>query len=158
MKKGYFGIGIEGVKYDSNIGTLWRHAYIYEADFIFTIGKRYLHERTDTTKAPDGIPLFHYTTWQDFEQHMPPQCEIVFIEQCPGLTTSLVTLEHPTRAAYVLGAEDKGVDDEWLVDYTSRHPNGEAKIIEIPSPKLISMNVATSGTMIMYDRYTKGMK
>ena len=158
MRRGYFGIGIQGGKFESNIGTLWRHAYIFGADFIFTIGKRYTHEVTDTTKAQKNIPLYHYRDWRDFEAHLPSQCEIVFVEQFPGLTTSLTALEHPIRAAYVLGAEDKGIDAEWLADYTGRHPSHEAKIVEIPSSNPISMNVATAGTINMHDRYVKGLK
>ena len=158
MKRGYWGIGIQGSKFESNLGTLWRHAYIYNADFIFTIGKRYTHDPTDTTKAQKNIPMFHFANWLDFEQHMPRQCEIVFVEQELGLTQPLTSFEHPERAVYVLGAEDKGIDTAWMVDYSSRYPNGETKIIEVPTPNKISMNVATTGTMIMHDRYLKGLK
>jgi hypothetical protein len=34
--RGYFGIGIYHGKTEENIGTLWRSAYAYGADFVFT--------------------------------------------------------------------------------------------------------------------------
>ena len=42
MKRdGYFGIGVMGLKYDDNYGTLLRTAQVFGADFIFIIGRRY---------------------------------------------------------------------------------------------------------------------
>lgn len=41
MKKGYYGIGIYETKEETNVGTLWRSAQNFGADFIFTIGARY---------------------------------------------------------------------------------------------------------------------
>lgn len=38
MKRGYFGIGVYHSKNADNIGTLWRSAAIFGADFIFTNG------------------------------------------------------------------------------------------------------------------------
>ena len=52
MKRGYFGIGVFHGKNEQNIGTLWRSANIMGADFIFTIGKRYSRQCTDTMKTP----------------------------------------------------------------------------------------------------------
>lgn len=40
--RGFYGIGIYGGKTPLNIGSLWRSAHILKADFIFTIGKRYV--------------------------------------------------------------------------------------------------------------------
>ena len=60
MKRGYFAIGIYESKTETNIGTLWRSAYNFGADFIFTIGKRYKKEPSDTTKSERHIPLYGY--------------------------------------------------------------------------------------------------
>ena len=53
--RGYFGIGIQNAKTDENIGTLWRSAFIMGASFIFTIGKRYKKQATDTPKSWKNI-------------------------------------------------------------------------------------------------------
>lgn len=50
-KRGYFGIGIYNPKTETNMGTLWRSAYNFGADFIFTIGMRYKKMGSDTAKA-----------------------------------------------------------------------------------------------------------
>jgi len=49
-QRGFFGIGIQNIKTESNIGTLWRSANILGADFIYTIGKRYKKQSSDTMK------------------------------------------------------------------------------------------------------------
>jgi len=38
-KDNFFGIGCENMKNDLNYGTLFRTAQIFNADFIFLIGK-----------------------------------------------------------------------------------------------------------------------
>ncbi len=45
---GYFGIGIYGPKMTKNIGTLWRTADIFGADFMFTIGMQCLQPQRNT--------------------------------------------------------------------------------------------------------------
>ena len=46
--RGYFGIGIYGPKMTKNIGTLWRTADIFGADFMFTIGMQCLQPQRNT--------------------------------------------------------------------------------------------------------------
>ena len=62
--RGFFGIGIYDLKTVSNLGTLWRSAHIFNADFIFLIGKRYETMRTDTLKSWKHLPLFEYQTFE----------------------------------------------------------------------------------------------
>jgi len=143
MKRGYYGIGIYETKEGSNVGTLWRSAMNFGADFIFTIGKRYQKQRSDTTKTWRNIPLFHYEDWQDFIKHTPKDCEIVCIEQ----TASSIILQefnHPKQAIYVLGAEDYGIPEELMVGHRK---------VEITSP--MCLNVAVAGSIVMYDRIIK---
>jgi tRNA(Leu) C34 or U34 (ribose-2'-O)-methylase TrmL len=143
--RGYFGIGVYGSKWEANIGTLWRHARLYNADFIFTIGKRYQTQPTDTSDAPKHTPLYEYTDWDDFKHHLPRGVEVILVEQTVDATL-LPSFKHPQRAVYVLGAEDGGIP----VDYLALH-----QAIKIPSGQPQSMNVANAGTLVMYDRYTK---
>ena len=144
-KRGYFGIGCFEPKHDTNIGSLWRHAYVYEADFIFTIGERYKKQPSDTSNAPKHIPLYNYKDLADFFAHVPDDCTVIPIEQ-HKTHILLPYFTHPERAVYLLGSEDHGLPEEIFKDYLP---------LEIPTPQRISMNVATAGTIVMYDRYTK---
>ena len=81
MKAGYYGIGIYETKEKENVGTLWRSAQNFGADFIFTIGARYRKQRSDTTKTWRNVPLFEYADFGDFLKHIPRDAELVFVEQ-----------------------------------------------------------------------------
>lgn len=63
--RGYFGIGIINGKTPENLGTLWRSANLYGAAFIFTVGKRYKRQSSDTPNTPRHIPLFEYQSLDD---------------------------------------------------------------------------------------------
>jgi tRNA(Leu) C34 or U34 (ribose-2'-O)-methylase TrmL len=143
MKRGYFGIGVYHPKTTENIGTLWRSAYNFGADFIFTIGKRYKKQASDTTKAERHIPLYEYESFEDFREHLPRGCEIVFVEQCEG-AKNLKNTPHPETGAYVLGAEDYGVPEEMMRGYRK---------VFIDTP--VCLNVAVAGSIILYDRQNK---
>lgn len=146
--RGYFGIGIFAPKNEVNIGTLWRSAYIFGAAFIFTIGRRYKAQASDTVAAPRHIPLLNYLTYEDFMEHEPSNCQIICVENNEG-AAPLAGFRHPERAVYLLGAEDNGLPAKIL----ERHQS-----IIIESERPFSLNVATAGTIVMYDRISKGGK
>lgn len=148
MSRGYFGIGVYHPKTQENIGTLWRHAKLYGADFIFTIGHRYKKQASDTSNTSLHIPLYNYVDYQDFKDHLPYNCPVVCVELAEN-AQSLPEVNHPERAVYLLGAEDHGIPSEIL--------KGK-QIIQIPSVEPQSMNVSVSGTLIMYDRFIKANK
>jgi tRNA(Leu) C34 or U34 (ribose-2'-O)-methylase TrmL len=143
MKRGYFGIGIYHPKTTENVGTLWRSAHNFGADFIFTIGRRYKKQASDTTKAERHVPLYEYATFEDFKKHLPRGCQLVFIEQTDG-SKDLKTAAHPETAAYILGAEDYGVPQGFMRGYQKLH-------IETP----MCINVAVAGSIVLYDRAAK---
>ena len=144
-QRGYFGIGIINGKCEANIGTLWRSANIFGAQFIFTIGKRYPKKQsTDTMQTPRHIPLFEYDNWEDFKKGIPRDCEIVAVE-IDERSKPIETMKHSERAIYLLGAEDKGIPQEILKECT--------RIIQLPGEHCL--NVSTSGSIIMYDRILK---
>lgn len=145
MKKGYFGIGIYEGKSTDNVGTLWRAAYLYGADFIFTISHRYKYQPTDTQKTSRHIPLFNYVDYDDFIRHIPENGELVFIEQADG-NKKLNGFNHPKQAIYILGAEDTGIPTELMKNN---------RVVEIESLEPNSMNVSMAGTLVMYDRFIK---
>ena len=144
MKRGYFGIGVVNVKFEVNIGTLYRSAYVYGADFIYTVGKRYRKQCSDTTKAFKHIPLFHFIDVGDLVEHLPYTCRLVGIE----LTDDAVLLDtfiHPERCCYLLGAEDSGLPAKVI--------NRCHEIVKLPGR--YCLNVSTAGSIVLYDRHVK---
>lgn len=142
--RGYFGIGVFHPKHEENIGTLWRSAHAFGASFIFTIGKRYKKQASDTTKANRHIPLFEYSSLEDFENHKPYSCETICVE-LDDRAESLHNFQHPQRAVYLLGAEDYGLPVEYM---------NNKKIIYVPSAQFC-LNVSTAGSIVLYDRTVK---
>ena len=142
MNRGYFGIGVENLKYTCNLGTLWRSAINLGADFIFCIGKRYKHQSSDTVKAYRHIPLFQYESIEDFV--IPFDCHLIGAEITEN-AKDLVSFHHPEKAVYLLGAEDYGISKQaidrcqYLIKFDSKY----------------CMNVACAGSIIMWDRYSK---
>ncbi len=144
MKRGYYGIGIFHCKTSTNLGTLWRTAANFGADFIFTIGKRYEKQCSDTVKAWRHIPLYTYETYEDFMKHIPYDCRLVGVELSDD-ARNLKHYVHPERCVYLLGAEDYGIPDRVLSKCKD--------IVMIDSDRC--MNVAVTGGIVMYDRLMK---
>jgi tRNA G18 (ribose-2'-O)-methylase SpoU len=69
----------------------------------------------------------------------------VAVETKQPNSVSLVSFDHPDRAIYLLGAEDRGLSQEALE--ISDH------IVEIPTK--YCLNVASTGSIILYDRLSK---
>jgi tRNA(Leu) C34 or U34 (ribose-2'-O)-methylase TrmL len=143
--RGYYGIGVYHPKTEENIGTLWRSAFLYDAAFIFTIGRRYKEQCSDTTKSFRSIPMYHYLDFASFYRHMPYDCRLVCIELSEQ-SRSLPNFTHPDRCIYLLGAEDYGLP----LPVTQ----GQL-VVQIPAPKPMSTNVAVAGSIVIYDRYVK---
>jgi len=140
-KRGYFGIGILNGKTEANIGTLWRSAFIMGASFIFTIGKRYKNQSSDTVKTWKHIPLYHYETFDDFYKSIPYDSRIIGIE-IDDKSVPINEFKHPERCVYLLGAEDNGLSKE-AIDKCH-------ELIVLPGE--YCMNVAVAGSIVMYDR------
>ena len=137
--RGYFGIGVFNSKYPQNIGTLYRSALAYEADFIYTIGSRYKNQCTDTCKAKKHIPLFSFDSFVDLFGHLPDGCKLVGIE-IDDRATPLKDFAHPVQSCYILGAEDTGLSE--LV-----RQNCDA-IVQLPGK--ICLNVAVADVNIFH--------
>ena len=144
---GYCAIGIEHTKSSHNVGTLWRSAHILGASFIFTVGRRYSSQVSDTASAWKRIPLFNFRSLDDLWAHIPLDCRVVGIE----LDEKAVPLEehvHWPRAAYLLGAEDHGL--------TSEARRRCHDLLRLPGE--YSMNVAVAGSIVLYDRAVRGWR
>lgn len=137
----FFGIGILHGKTPENLGVLWRTAQNLGASYIFTIGKRYANQASDTHNAVKSLPYFHYETFTDFFNHLPKGARIVGIEKTEK-ATSLEDFNHPKRCVYLLGAEDHGLSNEAI----------EKSRFLVQFPSEYSLNVAVAGSIVMYDR------
>lgn len=147
MLRGYCGIGIFHPKIEHNIGTLWRSAHCMGASFIFTIGRRYSHQASDTTKAYKEIPLFNYRDMEELCENIPHGCKLVGVEQTKT-SRPLNNYVHPNNAIYLLGAEDHGLSEQVCMQCHD--------LIEIPNIP-ICLNVTTAGSIVLYDRMAKAI-
>lgn len=140
--RGYCGIGIFHGKKSQNIGTLFRSAHAFGAHFIFTVGRRYDKQPTDTTKAWRHVPLAHYPDLDALCASLPMGAQIVGVEMGVG-GIPLERFVHPERAVYLLGAEDHG-----LLDAARERCR---VIVEIPGSRYC-LNVATAGSIVLWHR------
>lgn len=118
-------------------------ALSFGADFIFLIGRRFERMSSDTTRSERHIPLFEFSNVDDFVDHIPYGCQPVCVE-LDKRAKMLPVFCHPERAVYILGPEDGNVPEKLMSHCT---------ILQIPS--LFCLNVATAGSIIMYDRKVK---
>lgn len=141
-RRGYFGIGIWHPKTEHNVGTLWRSCESFDADFMFTVGRRYREQGSDTVKAWRHRPLYHFTTLDDLRDHLPYSCQLIGVELAPG-AQDLPRYRHPERACYLLGAEDHGLTEGVLSECHA--------VVTIPCAGRC-LNVAVAGSIVLYDR------
>ncbi len=139
--RGYFGIGAESISKPVNLGGLLRSANAFGASFVFTVeaDDRALEKRGDTSKADSHLPVYHWQTVE--EMQLPKGCSLVGIEILDD-ATDLPSFPHPLQCAYVLGPE-RGVLSAGLLARCDH-------VIRIPTN--FSLNVATAGAIVMYDR------
>jgi len=141
---GFYGIGIVNNSDEKNIGVLWRSAYILGASFIFTVGKKYKPQGSDTTKTWAKIPLYHYKEIEDLKQNLPYSTKIIAVELSDN-AESIYSFKHPDQAIYLLGNEQIGLSEAII---KLCHAT-----VKIPGDR--SLNVAVAGSIVMYDRQLK---
>lgn len=141
---GFFGIGILNNTDEINIGTLWRSAFILGASFIFTIGRKYKLEGSDVTKTWTKIPLYHYQTFNELKENLPFSTQLIAVEMSEE-AIPLGDYIHPDRAVYLLGNEISGLPEQIIEQCQS--------VIKLPGD--YSLNVAVTGSIVMYDRVNK---
>ena len=139
--RGYFEIGVYHTKTPVNLGTLLRSAYQLGAAGVFTVGRRYSSQSSDTCKAWRHIPVRHFATLDELVNGLPMGCPLVGVEMGG---TPLSGFKHPARAAYLLGAEDYGLVPDALLRCHA--------VVSIEAVRVPSFNVAVAGSLVMYDR------
>jgi tRNA G18 (ribose-2'-O)-methylase SpoU len=139
--RGYFAIGVEGISKAVNLGNLLRSAHAFGASFVFTIGAddKAIHLHADTSKSSAHVPLYHWRSVGELK--LPKGCSLVGIELLDE-AHDLPNFPHPVRAAYVLGPERGALSPELIA--RCQH------LVRIPAA--FSLNVATAGAIVMYDR------
>ena len=145
--RGYFEIGVFHCKTHHNIGTLWRSAYQLGASGIFTIGRRYRKQSSDTLKVPGLIPLRHFVTMDDYNR---PHGAVLIGVEMSERSIPLAKFSHPMQAVYLLGAEDHGLP-QYVMDMCNQ-------VVSVESVRASSFNVAVAGSLVMYSRLLQGMK
>ena len=143
MNEPYFEIGVYHAKREHNIGTLWRSALQLGASGVFTIGRRYVFQTSDTSHTGHSIPLKHYLTFDDFlaQRSDPTNTPLIGIEM-GGVPLS--GFSHPQRAIYLLGAEDYGLPAFVLEKCDA--------IVSLEAVGKLSYNLAVAGSIVMYHR------
>ena len=140
--RGYFGIGVEGISKEHNLGNLVRSAHAFGASFFFVIRPEIdIHavRVSDTSGAFDHMP-FHI--WNNVEEmDLPEGCQLVGIE-LTDQSVELPSFRHPTRAAYILGPE--------MGDLSENVQDRADHIVKIPMK--FCVNVGVAGALAMYDR------
>ena len=144
MSRGWCGIGIVHGKNSVNLGTLWRSAAVLDADFVFTVGRRYKRQRSDTIDATRHMPLWHFDTLDALLACQPNGGVLVGVEMTED-AVALSDFAHPERAIYLLGAEDHGLTEETLQRCD--------QIVRLHGEQ--SLNVATAGSIVLHDRVTQ---
>lgn len=139
--RGYFGIGVEGLSKPMNAGNLYRSAHAFGASFVFTVASSYDPDvrKSDTSDAAGQVPFYSFDSIESMR--LPEGCSLVGIELMDE-AVELPSFRHPRCAAYVLGME-RGSLSPALVECCDH-------IVKIPTR--FSLNLATAGAIVMYDR------
>lgn len=141
--RGYFAVGVEGISKPMNVGNLVRSAHAFGASFVFTVAAHPKAGRapSDTSKTHSQVPFYR---WQSVEEMvLPSDCMLVGVELLDG-AVDLPSFRHPARAAYIFGPE-RGTLSPAMLERCSQ---------TIKIPTAFCINVATAGSIVMYDRIT----
>ncbi|WP_262693579.1 RNA methyltransferase [Kordiimonas aquimaris] len=146
--RGYFAIGIDQASKAGNVGNLMRTAHAFGASFVFAInpkvvshtGELVTKDFVDTSKSHLQMPFFNYMSAADLD--VPQGCKVVGIELTED-AVELPSFKHPTQAIYVLGGERSSLSSDMLARCD----------LTIKIPTKFSLNVATAGAIVMYDRH-----
>ena len=134
--RGYFGVGIEGVSKPMNLGNLVRIAHAFDASFFFSVAPRLKlsDANSDTSNAEGALPFYGFEHPDDFR--LPLGCRLVGVEITDD-AVELPRFRHPSRAAYVFGAERYSLSPQMLAKCEF--------VVKIPTR--FSINVGMAGAI-----------
>jgi len=140
--RGYFAVGVDGISKSMNLGNLQRIAHAFGASFFFSINAQVKTEdvhNADTSHAAGHMPVYRYAEAADLR--LPQGCRLVGVEITED-AVELPRFRHPTRAAYVFGAERMSLSEPVLAACEF--------VVKIPTK--FSINVGMAGAIVLYDR------
>jgi len=140
--RGFFGIGAERIHKTMNLGSLFRSAHAFDADFLFTVNAAYTQREgrlSDTSDAPSHVPFYSFPKIDDMT--LPRGCDLVGVELIED-AIDLPSFHHPRQAAYLLGPERGTLSPESI----------ERCAYTIRIPTKFCINVGLAGAIVMYDR------
>ncbi len=140
--RGYFGIGVEGISKEQNVGTIIRSAHSFGASYFFTIEPEVNVEdfrKSDTSAAFEHLPYYQYNS--PSELALPKDCMLVGVELTDD-AVELPSFRHPSKAAYILGPEMGSLSPE-MVEKCDH-------VVKIPMK--FCVNVGVAAALVMYDR------
>lgn len=140
--RGFFGIGVEGISKEQNVGTIVRSTHSFGGSFFFTIAPDvniHAMRTSDTADSFDHLPYYQYETVDEMD--LPQDCTLVGVELTDE-SIELPSFRHPTRAAYVFGPEMGNLSPEM----TARCHH----VVKIPMK--FCVNVGVAAALVMYDR------
>lgn len=143
--RGFCGIGVFNPKHEVNIGTLFRSAVCFGANYLFTVGRRYKRQSSDTPDSLGHLPCFNHVCFEDLLKSLPARTRLVLVENSPE-AIPIERFTHPPQAVYLLGAEDHGLPPRIL-----QHKG--ALTVKINTK--YCLNVSVAGSIILFDRQQK---
>ena len=140
--RGYFGIGVEGISKEMNVGNLFRTAHAFDASFVFTVNASYTRRgggRSDTSDSLAHVPFYAFPTVD--ELILPAGCKLIGVELLDD-SVDLPSFHHPPQAAYIMGPERGELSAEMIARCDH--------VLKIPTK--FCVNVGIAGAIVMYDR------
>lgn len=144
--RGYFGIGVEGISKEYNLGNLLRSAHAFGASFFFTVAPASTYEgdvrklrASDTAGSLDHLPYYEFESVEKMD--LPKDCVLVGVELTED-SVELPSFRHPVRAVYVLGPEMGSLSPAMLARCDH--------VVKVPMK--FCVNVGVAGALAMYDR------
>src|ERR1700744_3215578 len=124
-----------------NLGNLVRIAHAFDASFFFSTPPRLnlSDAQSDTSRAQGALPFYSFVEPGDLR--LPLGCRLVGVE-ITDAAVDLPPFHHPTRAAYVFGAERFSLSPQVL----------KACDFVVKIPTRFSINVGMAGAIVLYDR------
>ena len=139
--RGFAAVALDQPRHLENLGGALRAAAVYEASLVVVNTPRFPERTTDTTKAHRHIPLI---VTDDIFSHLPLDTTAVAVDFIQG-ATPLHQYKHPERAFYIFGGENRTLDETVV----AKCPH------KVFIPTLVSMNLAATVNVVLYDRSAK---
>lgn len=143
--RGFKGIALFYPKFETNVGIVMRTAAIFDVDFVYIIGPvRYKHMRTDVLKATRHVPTIHFSSFDDFWNHIPHNTDVIGVELSER-SRPIENWVHRPRSLFLFGPEDGSIPDKEL----------NRCIGKIKLPGFPSLNLSTAVAVTLYDQMLK---